>query len=233
MPDNWASDFTDYSGGCQLPIFIGADNWVEYEKSGEYGVSPLFVCIGILYSWSEPEKWHFETQEGLDEFRNKVFFHLGLQTDTENLTELLITAAAWVRWNCGCVPSQRVLVGAMQIDPNNPSVSYDYVLDTWSLIERIPDVDLVGMCKSILSVALGIDLNNLLTASDQGQQNVNSVCYLILASLLLLGDKEEFARLFDILAGNAMNAPRQQAKLQTAAQMHSPTIDDLRIFTKG
>ena len=131
MPENWAFEFTGHSGGCNLPIFIGAEDWVEYEKTGAFSGTPLSICIGILYSWSEPEKWMFTEEDQLDEYRAKILFNYGMQTNAKDLNELLISSAAWVRWNCGCAPSQRVLGGAIQIDPKNPMPRYDYVLDTW------------------------------------------------------------------------------------------------------
>lgn len=234
MPESWSADFTNYGGRCNLPIFIGADEWIEYKKTGEFRSSALSICIGVLYTWSEPEKWCVSEEVDLDEYRYRVLVHFGHQTNTSDLHELLISSAAWVRWNCGCNPSQRVLGGAIGVDPDNPMVRYDYVLDTWSLIERLPTIDIAGACQSLASIVTGIDLSQLHARSGEaGQQNLNSVCYLYLASMLLLGDREEYSRCFKLFTEELMRAPGLISRLKSAEDKDVVTVDDLRIFTKA
>ena len=233
MSDGWASEFTDYSGGFALPIFLGGEAWQDYERTGEFESGPLFAFIGILYSWMEAGKWLFEgDQEELDDFRRKLLLHLGMQTNVESYEELLTSAAVWVRDNCGCVPSQRVLGGAVTVAPGSASVRYDFLLDTWLLLETVPSIDRIGASQSIVSTSRDLDLDELLAASDQGQQNVNSACYVMLAAMLILGMKSEFSALYAKLNNSYMRVPTASAKLESAAMKDNVEIDDLRLFTK-
>ena len=233
MNDGWASEFTDYSGGFAMPIFLGGDAWQAYEQSGEYESGPLFAFIGILYSWTEVGKWLFGgDQEELDDFRRKLLLNLGMQTNAESYEELLTSSAVWVRDNCGCVPSQRVLGGAVNVAPGSAQVRYDYILDTWLLLETVADLDQDGACQSIVSVASGLDFDDLLNASEQGQQNVNSACYLMLGSMLMLNMRSEFDVMYDKLSSGYLQAPTAAVKLENAASKDNVEIDDLRMFTK-
>lgn len=232
MPEKWSTVFSDYSGACNLPTFIGADDWVEYEKTGSFGAEPLFVCIGILYSWFEPDKWFFESNDDLDEYRNKILVYYGMHTNAKDLEDLIISSAAWVRWNCGCNPSQRVLGGGIHVYPDSPIICFDYLLDTWSLVERIPGMDIVGAAKSIVSVGINIDLDKLAASSEQGPQQVNTAYYTMLASLLLGGQKDMYSDLFQQWNESGAHAPVMQNRLISAANKDNLTVDDLRLLTK-
>lgn len=234
MPEEWSSEFSDYSGKCSLPIFIGADDWVEYMKTGSFGVEPLFMCIGILYSWTDaPEKWFFGSDDDLDEYRKEILTYYRTRTNAKDMEELIISSAAWVRWNCGCNPSQRVLGGGMLVYPESPIISFDYLLDTWSLLERIPDIDIVGATKSIVTVGMSINIEKLAASSEQGPQQVNTLYYTVLASLLLDGQKDMYLDLFQKWIESGSHAPSMQERVQAAARKTHPTIDDLRLLTKG
>ena len=233
MAEGWATDFTGYSGRFALPIFLGGEAWVAYERSGEFEVGPLFACIGILYTWSEVDKWMFDgNQNDFDEFRRKLLLHIGMQTNTENFPDLAISASSWVRNTCGIIPSQRVLGGALNVS-GAAGIGYDYILDTWLLLETVPEIDQDGACRSILSIGKQVDLNVLVTASDQGQQNVNTAGYVMLGSLLLQGMQSEFKKLFEELSNGIMQAPTLMARLKNAALNESVSIGDLRLFTKN
>ena len=120
----------------------------------------------------------------------------------------------------------------MTVAPGSASVRYDYLLDTWLLIETVPNLDRIGACQSILSVSGGLDLSELLAASDQGQQNVNSACYVMLGAMLMLGLRSEFTALYEELNNRYMQAPTASRKLEDAAAQSSVDIDDLRMFTR-
>jgi hypothetical protein len=231
MPENWSSDFSDYSGRCNLPIFIGADDWVEYNETGSFRGNPLSICIGILYSWFEPDKWLFISDIDVDEYRKKALTYYGMFTNAEDLENLIISSAAWVRWNCGCNPSQRVLGGGVCVLPESAGVRFDYLLDSWSVLERFPNVDVIEMAKSIVSVGHGIDLGKLAASSEQGPKQVNSVYYTMLASLLLGGQKDLFLDLLKQWIESGAHAPDMMNTLMSAANKDSVTVDDLRIFT--
>ncbi len=82
-----------------------------------------------------------------------------------------------------------------------------------------------GACQSILSMAKQADVSRL------NQQQINSFCYITLASLLLLGMKQEFNGLFETWADSKMQAPNMQSQLSMAAALPKAGLDDLRILT--
>ena len=229
MPDQWSHRISSHPSSAVLPIFLGADVWRAYEETNEYQSEPQWCALGILYTWTETGKWAYPMPDVLDAYRRDLLAGIANQLGYPSLPAFIVACAAWVRWNCGCLRSQIVLGGGMFAVPDTVLIQYDFMLDTWSLVERAADMNRMAVCKSLISLFRNMDLTQLRSAKP-GQPGVNTVCYIYLASLLLSGDRAVFMAEAPYLFANVMQAPNMSRKLEVAAGFEKLDISHLQIL---
>lgn len=231
---DWSKQILGTELSFALPVFLAAGFWERYKVSGTLEISPsneVLIGYGILYTWMETAKWMYPV-ESLDTLRLKLLQGIAKRHGDEPVEALAHIAATWARSNCGCLPSWHILAGALSAGASSSRLRYDFLLDTWLLLELDgADAAIKPIGTSIIEQWHELDLEALRRESGEaGQRNVNTACYIYLAALILLRDAKFVDGWHRLVRAGVMKAPGMERKLAAAA--HHPSIDAVRCFTR-